>query len=544
MVSLNLERQVEKLRKIKALAKYEIINLRRGKLIWVIGALYIFGIQQVIDSMKLSGNTFLSVVGLIKTSWLPLNFIMIPLLLLIVTIGQSSNEVFGSLDISRKEILMSKIITVGVIDVVLLLCNIVVLTVFCIISRASLGYILYESIGYIINTVVFLIVCSSIGLFIGQVINKYVYDIIGYIVVILAFGFLCNFYKLENAIFPLVDIRTFPGIFDVISYDKSYLYHNVFWLGISLILMLVSYMCICNRKNERGHIRLQIVSVIIVSILCVYLGVSINAMRPKMYDITNRQDSEYVETNNNNREVTYFSKNDCGYYIDKYNMNIDINNNIKNSCEMEIKVKDKSISSVEIGLYKSFKISKLEVDGKEIEFERTNNSFIVKLSKEYRSGETLNMKISYEGEVNTHWLNGENLFFARNNSLFLADVLEWYPKLNDDEEKDYKINIKYASKNKIYTNLDQESNQNGVAFMGRDRDIFLISGNIADRKYKDYLVIGNEEYIKSDKECDELIDYLNRTKNPTKKIVLSPFIPGLTKMNKPYEGAFIWAARN
>jgi hypothetical protein len=533
---------VEKLRKIKALAKYEIINLRRGKLIWVIGALYIFGIQQVIDSMKLSGNTYLSLVGLIKISWLPLNFIMIPLLLLIVTIGQSSNEVFESLDISRKEIIVSKLITIGIINVVLLLCNLVILAFFCIISGASVGYILYECTGYIINTFIFLIVCGSIGLFIGQVINKYVYDIIGYIIVILLFGFLCNFYKLENTIFPLVDIRTFPGIFDAISYDKSYLYHNILWLGISLILILGSYMFICNRKNELGNIRLQIVSIIIVSILCVYLGVSINAMKPNIYDIRNRQDAESEDIKNINRERTYFSKNDCGYYIDKYNMNIDINNNIKNSCEMEIRVINKSVSSIEIGLYKSLNISKLEVDGKKAEFERTNNSFIAKLSREYRSGEIVNMKISYEGAINTQWINGRSLFFARNNSLFLADVLEWYPKLNDDEEKDYKINIKYASKNKVYTNLDQESNQDGVTFSGKDRDIFLVSGNVADRKYKDYLVIGNEEYIKSDKECDELIDYLNRTKNPTKKIVLSPFIPGLTKMDKPYEGAFIWAS--
>lgn len=66
------------MKKINALIRYEFINLRRGVLIWIIPILYAIGIQQQIYGVCLNGRT-ISLVGLIGYSWVPLNFIMIPL---------------------------------------------------------------------------------------------------------------------------------------------------------------------------------------------------------------------------------------------------------------------------------------------------------------------------------------------------------------------------------------------------------------------------------------------------------------------------------
>jgi hypothetical protein len=223
---------VSTLRKINALVKYEITNLKRGKLIWVIAALYIFGFQQVMSSMHLGGRLYLSVVQLINVSWLPLNLIMVPILLLCMNIGQSHNDIFKVIDVSDREIRLSKIATLSIIQGFVLLTNIIIFVILSIICKVSIGYFLYQSIGYIINTIVFLLVCSSVGLFIGEIICSYLGEVVGFITVILVFLILCNFYKTSNIIVPVINIRTIPGVFDVISYDKSYLYHNIFWLLI------------------------------------------------------------------------------------------------------------------------------------------------------------------------------------------------------------------------------------------------------------------------------------------------------------------------
>ena len=89
---------VNRLKKISALIKYEVIDIFRGKLIWIIFFLYLFGVIQVISSMKMGGYSFFTLVGLIKVSWLPLNFIMIPVMLLSMKIGESENEIFKILD--------------------------------------------------------------------------------------------------------------------------------------------------------------------------------------------------------------------------------------------------------------------------------------------------------------------------------------------------------------------------------------------------------------------------------------------------------------
>ncbi|MBU3173528.1 hypothetical protein [Clostridium estertheticum] len=104
------------MRKINALIKYEIINLKRGKLIWVIAALYAFGIQQTISSMNSGDGIFLSVVGVIKVSWLPLNLIMVPILILCMKIGQSHNDIFEIIDISHRKIMLSKLLTLSIIE--------------------------------------------------------------------------------------------------------------------------------------------------------------------------------------------------------------------------------------------------------------------------------------------------------------------------------------------------------------------------------------------------------------------------------------------
>lgn len=522
--------------KIKALAKYEIVNLKRGILVWIIPILYAIGVQQAISSMHFGGNWRLMLVGFIKVSWLPLNFIMIPLLLISMKIGKSENDIFNAIDISPKEKMLGKIASVSIINGIVFAANITLFIILGMICKVPAQYFLYQGIGYIINSIIFLIVCSSLGMLIGQTVCKHVGDVLPYIIVVILFIFLCNFYKVSNDVVPLIYLRTFSFGFDVIEYSKSYLYNNLFWLSASFIFTIIAFMHSFKKDISHRCLVLQKCLLLIVSFACVFSIIGIYTVKPVYYNITNRIDTSY----SNNSKTTYFGKEDCGYYVDKYNMNMDIDNGIKNNCTMEIKITGTNINSIELGLYEKLYISDLHIDGEKMNFTRTGHSFIVKLPREYNEGQIIKMNINYHGKINTTWVQGEELFFVRNNAMFLADVFEWYPKLNDSMIKQYNVEIKYNSKNKIYSNLNETVKSGDYVLTGEDRELCLISGNIIQRKYKGYLLIGNEEYISSNSVSDELIGILNRRNLSIKKIIESPFIPGMSKMDKDYQNVFLW----
>lgn len=523
------------LRKVNALIKYEIINLKRGILIWIILVLYIFGIQQSISSMLYANAGFVSVFGFIKGSWLSLNFIMIPLMLIGIKVGKSNNDIIKVMDIGPMEIILSKLGTMAIISGVILLINIALLAILAIICRVSFTYFIYQGIGYILNTVVFLMLSSLLSLTIGQVIAKYFGSVIAVIITVMLFIILSNFYKISNSVIPLIDIRQFPNSFDVISYDKGYVYHNVFWLIISFLCIQILYLDEYIKLKKIKAIMLNLGSIILGVVIVIWIGRVINLTLPDYYNICSRADASASISKN----VTFFSKDNCGYYIYKYDMNLNIDKNFQNDCKMKIEINKKNINYLEFGLYKKLNVSKVILEGSKVDFRRTNNSVIVKLPAKYKNFKLINMQVVYKGEINTSWIQGNELFYVRDNGMLLADVFEWYPKLNDSKTKEYSINVRYKGNKKIYSNLNEG---NGNVFKGKEREIFLMYGNIKERKYKGRQFIGNEEYIYNDKQCDNLLDQMREQKyEEVSKLVFAPLMPGITKMDKPYEKAFFWA---
>lgn len=526
------------LRKLNAMMRYELINLRRGILIWVIAVLYAIGIEQVMTSMFSSHSDFISLVGLIKVSWLPLNFIMLPLMLLSLNVGYSKNDVFDTLDISPGEVLMSKVLAVSVVNGLVLGANLLITVVIGIINRVSIGYFLYETAGYALNTIIFLLVTGSIGLFIGQVLCKRIGVAFSFILIIVLFIVLCNFYKLYNFIIPVINIRMLPGIFDVISYDKVYACHNILWTIISFILLLITYIHLDWRGRNVKLVTSQTAFIAISAIVSIMLIIEIAVNQPTFYDMGKRSYDDKQQKYISEQIESFFSKADVGYYVEKYKMNMNIDSSVSNDCDIDIRVKGENVKALELGLYKKLKISKVEVDGELSDYHRTSNSFIVKLPKEYKQGELIKLKVAYSGIINTTWVNGEEVFFVRNTAMFLGELFEWYPKLNDLSTKEFSVDINYKGKNKIYSNLNGKGKSGSFKFSGKSNDIFLISGNIAERNYKGYTFIGNEEYINNDNECDMLLtSYPTLKSGKAGRVILAPRIPGGSSVS--YEGAYI-----
>lgn len=525
------------MRKVNALVRYELTNIKRGKLIWVIAILYAFGIEQCISFMFTYGNNALSLVELIKNSWLPINLIMVPLMISAMMVGESDDEIFKVMDISHVEAMSSKLLTLAIIDGVILSANIIIVVVIALICKVSIGYFFYQMLGYVVNTIVSLIVCSLLGLFIGQVLIKKVGAVVSLAINIVIFIILSNFYKMYNIIVPLFNIRTHSGSFDVISYNKSYLYHNAFWLIISMILIITMYE-LSFGKVESKRSRMLRTGIIICSIaVCAYLGVGIYSLKPTFYENEAAHKVEMEGLDSKNR--VSFSKSDSDYYIDKYKMNINIDNEFKNNCSMEVMINKDNIDSIKLGLYQGLKISNIKVDEKQCSFDRKENSFVIKLPKQYSKGDKININLQYSGLINTTWVNGEELFFARSNAFFLAHAFEWYPKQSYQYLKDYEIELMHSGNNKVYSNLDNQSQSPKYKLSGKAKEIFIICGHIEERKYKGYTFVGNEELINNDKYCNQTIDNLKRSNiEGIEKVVYSPTVPGKLE-NSDYGSSFL-----
>ena len=492
--------------------------------------LYAIGVEQSVSSMYNSGIFTLSLVGLIKVSWLPLNFIMIPVLLTGMSIGYNSNDMFDTMNVSRWQKMLAKILTLAMFDGIIMLSNVLIFVIIAVLSKVSLCYAMYQFTGYFINTFIFLIVCGAIGLFFGKVISKYLGSVISTISAILLFLLLCNFYKTDNFILPLIDLRTISNSFDVISYDKSYIYHNILWLIIALIILMSSF-AFKNLLIKWG-------SYLSLFVICIFLIWNMHLVNPTFYDITIK--AKVGDSGHNpSRFKTYYNKDDRGYYVDKYKMSLNIGDELENNCEMEIVINGNSVKAIELGLFGKLNIKSVEVNSEKQSFTRTNNSFKVELPKEYKNGENIKMKVQYAGIINTVWSQGQQFFHARSNSIFLADVFEWYPKLNDDRLKEYDIDVKYSGTNKIYSNLNYENKSKVGKLIGKDKEVFLVSNRMVEKNYKNYLLVGNEESINNDTLCDDIIRLFGENNSDDKKkIIFGLAVPG-TGAGEDYKNAYL-----
>ena len=175
-------------------------------------------------------------------------------------------------------------------------------------------------------------------------------------------------------------------------------------------------------------------------------------------------------------------------------MNIKMNRNIQNECEMIVNINENNIEELEFGLFKEIKIDYVNVDGVKVDYEQNGNSIKIKLLNEAEKNSVIKVNMKYNGKINTVWCQTTKMFFIKENSVFLADAFEWYPKLNDGKMKKYNVNIDYSGSNKIYSNLNEKIKN---SFYGEDQEIFLLSGNLKEVDYKGYTIIGNEEYLKT-----------------------------------------------
>lgn len=493
--------------KIIELIRYELIEIYRRRILLITGVLFLFGLQQVLWAGKAGGNFNLGLVTFLKSYWLPINLIYIPLLIIFLDIGSSDTELFKVMNISPIERLLSKVGTSLILILPIIFLSFIIFLTIGIICKVPFGYFLDQIVPSLINCTLVLISIMALGLFIGRVCKI---NFIRYILIILVFFLINNFYKNPNILAPFYYIDMISSTFEMLPIDMIYGSHII--ILILFILLMLTLLYIVEKGGLKGLINKKAL-LITTSIIGIIIFIIVNGSK--------YSPSEYIiNADEVNLQYDDKEKNNDGFKILSYDMNIDIKNNFENNCFMKIELDDKNISKIPLKLYEKLEVKDIIINNEKAQFNREKDELILLNN----SGEkVLNINIKYEGIINTVDGQGSKKYFSKSEGAYLADYFEWYPKSNfKGYEKEYKLKVNSNSSKKIYSNLSLDENKE---FKGKDKEIFLVMGNIEERTYNDYTFIGNIELIDSIEKVNSLFDVISNDKGNLEeknKVILTP----------------------
>ena len=519
------------MRKIKAIIKYEFLNLYKNFIIIIMMLLFLFGLQQQLWSSRIYGEFRLNLVTFLKTFWLPINLIYIPVLIINEIIGSGNQEIFEVLNTSKKERFLGKLFTSAIINLIIIMVNVLIVIVVAIIARAPFKYSLSLISMYLLNIITGLFCFSAIGLLIGETISKFRYRIFSYLLMILFFLFTNNFYREPGMLTPILKVDTIPSTFELFSIDKLTLYHFVFWNLISLSTMYLVY-----NIKELQFLRLR--SKIIVCFLAgaifasFYLGSKYN---PEKYGIEKGDIKDNI--NENYEKDSRFSE---GFIIESYNMKLKLGDKVSNDCNMDIIINNGKLNKLDLTLYHKLKASSIKINEKEVKFSTKGDTLTILLAEKYNEGEKIKVSIKYSGIINIVDEQGKKRFFVNDHSLFLADYFPWYPKTKMmGNAKKYEIKIE-NNNGEIYSSLNEKNNS---TFEGEGKEIFLVKSNlISKRLYKGIEFVGNIEQIGTDAQCEDLMNLFKTGYiiNDYKRFMLTPQRDKEYLLYNLYEGQVVF----
>ncbi|MFX0550125.1 hypothetical protein ACOAKC_12455 [Hathewaya histolytica] len=527
------------MKKVRALYRYEMINLVNSKIFWGYIGLFLFGLQQMYSALIGEGRFVGGVSSIINFSWLPINLIMLPLMIILYYVGKSRNEIIDTLDLSIRERLYSKLLVTVTLNLISLIL-VIFLLIYGGLSSLSPSYKNSLLIGFIVSYVITITVISLIGLTIGEVLGNLLPDIINIFFIIVVFGLISSFYKMSNSVLTLYDSNFTSSILIPFKYDMLYKLKKIFWIStiFSLILIIIyNYYEKYYKKTKPILIGLCVLFIAFSIVSVIYS----NKFKAVNYDIVETKE-EMSELTTNNTEYYTFYGNSEDFYVKSYDMDLNLKSDFKNKCNMKVVIKHSGLKEIELGLFGKLNVNSVRVNGKQAYFERGLRSFKVKLPNKYNKDEVLDLDVEYSGYINTLGINGNINFFSEDNLCFLADVFEWYPKLNDGRTKHFTVKVNHSGK--LYSNLKTIQKKEAEVFKGEDVEIFFLSANVKDIKHKGVTMIGNEEYLNDYERRENAIKNLKSSQEINKKykcntIIFAPSLVGQSLVDISYKDVIL-----
>lgn len=152
------------MKKVRALYRYEMINLVKSKIFWGYTGLFLFGLQQMYSALIGEGRFMGGVSSIVNFSWLPINLIMLPLMIILYYVGKSRNEIIDTLDLSIRERLYSKLLVTVTLNLISLIL-VIFLLIYGGLSSLSPSYKNSLLIGFIVSYVITIVESSNILLY-------------------------------------------------------------------------------------------------------------------------------------------------------------------------------------------------------------------------------------------------------------------------------------------------------------------------------------------------------------------------------------------
>jgi hypothetical protein len=405
----------------------------------------------------------------------------------------SDYEVLSFLENSKFERYMRVIRTIFIISIFTSLLSIITIIIF-VNKNISEVYILKGIIDYFVLWNISNILAATIGATFSITLPKKVGILVALSIYIL---FIIEVYNFSmSTIGKLLNIfndstSILENILAQDIFNISYFLDKIFIIFLIILMMLIVHFIIINRK------RCQYLSKICITIVCIILTIFMaekNVSYTSMYTV---------------------KLDELKYEIESYEMNIEINNMLKNSVNIKLKV-NSNINEIKLLLEDTFKINKVEINNEEVGF--IHKDGVIDILYDAVANENLQIEIDYRGSVHVENNIGVDTYYANITAINLpGNYYFWYPTLNNKLETDYIVNI--SSFSTIFSNLDIYNSidskfKKKYTLKGRVSEVNLFAG-----EYKSVIKDGIEYVIPSTDNIDIFITELNARIN---HILLKP----------------------
>ncbi|WP_040330295.1 hypothetical protein [Clostridium ihumii] len=190
------------------------------------------------------------------------------------------------------------------------------------------------------------------------------------------------------------------------------------------------------------------------------------------------------------------------YDVENYKMNLSLKNKLKNTCKIELNIKETD-KEIKFLLDDSFKISSVQIGSKHALFLHEKDILYIKLPENIPN--KIDITIKYEGNIFVLDEMNHNIFYTSYTSNNLpCKAFYWYPSIQDDEEVEFEVGV--CSSSKLFSNLDiikkSQKKYFYYLFKGKSKGVNIFSGN-----YK-LIKKDNIEYILPKGYSDENFDLI------------------------------------
>ncbi|NOW06527.1 hypothetical protein [Clostridium beijerinckii] len=230
--------------------------------------------------------------------------------------------------------------------------------------------------------------------------------------------------------------------------NLSYILDKLFVLGLILLMIIIVKILLDKRKKILNGI----------SFVSIVLQISFTI-------VASNNDVAYIHNYN------IANLNNVKYHIESYKMDMNIGNELKNIVSFNLRI-DENTDSITFLLDDLFKIKEIRIDNEPVKFTHENDKVVLDYKANDRK--SINIMISYEGNVHIEDGLGVDTFYCNSHVINLTNSLYWYPSIYNNSSIDYDININTSAN--IYSNLDVESRGNNFKVTGTASEVDLFAG--------------------------------------------------------------------